>query len=52
MKLETKDKLDTHYKYCLENNKSIEFTIEYLQDTCRVSFDCVVIYLTKIGRLS
>jgi hypothetical protein len=27
------------YDYCDENDKSVEFTLQYLQDAAKVSFD-------------
>lgn len=41
----TKLKLAAVYQLCIEQDKSTEFTIQYLQDTCKVDLDCVLTFL-------
>ena len=43
MKAETK--LDVAYEYCVENDKSTEFMLQYLQDVAGVSLDAVLKYI-------
>ena len=45
MKESTKIKLEEAYQWCDDNDKSTEFMIEYLQDVCNVSLDCVMNFL-------
>jgi hypothetical protein len=46
MKPETRAKLQEAKDWCDENDKSTEFMIQYMQDTCRVDYDCVIRFLT------
>jgi len=48
MKAQTKEKLDRAFEYCQENDKSMEYMIQYMQDYAGVDMDCVVNYLIKI----
>lgn len=47
MKANTKALLDEAYAQCIEQRKSTEYTIQYLQDWANVDLDCVMSYLTK-----
>jgi len=47
MKHITKLKLAAVQQYCEIEEKSTEFMIQYMQDTCKVSYDCVIAYLEK-----
>jgi len=47
MKAKTKNLLKESKQYCDDNDKSIEFMIEYMQDFAGVDYDCVINYLTK-----
>jgi hypothetical protein len=46
------DRLNEAYKYCMEDEKSIEYTIQYMQDVCNVDLDRVIKYLTLNGGFS
>ena len=37
--------LEAGHDYCAKNDKSLEYTIQFLQDTCDASMDEVVNYL-------
>lgn len=45
MKTETRNKLKEAHQYCNDNDKSIEFMLEYMQDFANVDLDCVLNYL-------
>ena len=45
MKAETKQRILEAYNYCAEKDKSMEYTIEYIMDTCKVNLDCVMTFL-------
>lgn len=47
MKAETEKKIREAYDYCAEKDKSTEFTIQYIQDVCKVDLDCVMNWLSK-----
>ena len=47
MKSATKNKLAEAQAFCNKQNKSTEFMIQYMQDSCKVSFECVVKFLTS-----
>ena len=51
MKPITKHKLIQALNFCNENDKSIEFTIQYLQDFANVSLDCATEFYIKQMRL-
>lgn len=50
MKRQTKELLDFTWEYCQEEDKSIEFTLQYMQDTVKVDLDCVLNYITKTNK--
>lgn len=52
MKASTKENLEAQYKWCTDNEKSIEFTLQYLQDTCNVSFDTAVKFIKSKSKYS
>ena len=39
------DKLFEAWAYCDELDKSTEFMLQYMQDTCKVDLDCVLAYM-------
>lgn len=41
----TKLKLAASHQWCDVEDKSTEFMIQFMQDTCKVSHDCVMNYL-------
>lgn len=41
----TKLKLAAAHQHCIVEEKSTEYTIQYLQDICDVDLDCVLAYL-------
>lgn len=45
MKQSTKDLLYEAKIYCRDTNRSLEFTIQYLQDFAEVNLDCVLKFL-------
>ena len=45
MKYITKLKLAAVHQLCDVEDKSTEYMIQYMQDTCKVSHDCVMNYL-------
>lgn len=45
MKYITKLKLAAIHQLCDAEDKSTEFMIQYMQDTCQVDHDCVMNYL-------
>lgn len=45
MKYITKLKLAAIHLYCDVNNKSTEYMIQFMQDSCKVDLDCVMNYL-------
>ena len=47
MKAETKSNLEEAQRFCDDNDKSIEYMIQYMQDFANVDFDCVMNYLEK-----
>ena len=51
MKQETRALLLEALDYCVKEEKSPEFTIQYMQDVASVDFDCVVNFLEKEGLL-
>lgn len=46
MKHITKLKLAAVYFFCEEEEKSTEYMIQFMQDTCKVDHDCVIKFLT------
>lgn len=44
MKYITKLKLAAIHLYCDVNNKSTEYMIQFMQDSCKVDLDCVMNY--------
>jgi len=40
----TKLKLAAVHQICDAEDKSTEYTLQYMQDSCRVSMDCVLVY--------
>lgn len=46
MKYLTKLKLAAVHQWCDAEDKSTEFMIQYMQDTCKVDLDCVMAYLS------
>ena len=47
MKKSTENKLKEAKEYCNENDKSVEFTLQYMQDYANVDLNCVIKFLTK-----
>ena len=47
MKKSTENKLQEAKEYCNENDKSVEFTLQYMQDYANVDLNCVIKFLTK-----
>lgn len=47
MKEETRVKLDLAYQDCKDEDKSSEYTLQYLQDIAGVDFDCALNYFIK-----
>ena len=47
MKKKTKELLDSAWEYCQEEDKSTEFTLQYMQDVAKVDLDCVLNYLEQ-----
>lgn len=47
MKDITKSNLREAQKYCEDNDKSFGFMVQYMQDTCGVSFDCAMKFLRE-----
>ena len=45
MKYITKLKLAAIHLHCDVNNKSTEYMIQFMQDSCKVDLDCVMNYL-------
>ena len=45
MKYITKLKLAAIHSHCDVNNKSTEYMIQFMQDSCKVDLDCVLSYL-------
>ena len=45
MKESTRARLDAGYELTLKEDRSIEYTIQFLQDFAGVNFDCVMNYL-------
>jgi hypothetical protein len=45
MKRQTKLLLKAAQQYCDDNDKSTEFTLQYMQDVAGVDLDCVLRYL-------
>ena len=45
MKDETLKKLNDAYQFCIYNDKSTEFTIQYLMDYASVNLDCVLKFI-------
>lgn len=45
MEIETRNKLLQAWQYCVENNKSTEFMLEYMQDFAGVDLDCVINFI-------
>lgn len=41
----TKLKLAAAHQHCLSEEKSTEYTLQYLQDMCNVDLDCVLAYM-------
>ncbi len=44
----TKLKLAAVHQLCDVENRSTEYMIQYMQDICKVDFDCVISYLSLI----
>lgn len=49
MKQETREKLKAALKICEVEDKSIEYTIQFLQDCTGASHDCVMKFLKTDG---
>lgn len=47
MKKETKAKLLEAYKICENEDRSTEYTIQFMMDFADVDYDCVMNYLLK-----
>ena len=47
MRLNTKKKLIEAINYCENRQKSVEFTIQYMQDYADVDLDCVMKFLKQ-----
>jgi hypothetical protein len=47
MKESTKIILKNAWDYCIEQDKSTEFAIQYMMDTANVSHDCIMNWLYK-----
>lgn len=47
MKDKTRQLLKQALDFCNENDKSTEFTLQYMQDFARVDLDCVIAYIEK-----
>ena len=47
MKKTTFEKLKTVENICNREKRSIEYTIQYMQDYANVDYDCVMAYLYK-----
>lgn len=45
MKYITKLKLAAAHQICEAEDKSTEFTLQYVQDICKVDLDCVLAYM-------
>lgn len=41
----TKLKLAAVHQLCNHENKSTEYMLEFMQDTCKVNLDCVIAYM-------
>jgi hypothetical protein len=50
MKAGTKRKLFEAWQYCDDNDKSIEFMLQYMQDFAGVDLDCVINFLENTKR--
>lgn len=48
MKAKTKQLLTEAFQYCVDNDKSTEFMLQYMQDTANVSLDCVTSFIIKL----
>lgn len=48
MKTQTKNLLSESFQYCIDNDKSTEFMLQYMQDTANVSLDCVTSFIIKL----
>lgn len=48
MKPQTKQRLTEAFQYCIDNDKSTEFMLQYMQDTANVSLDCVTSFIIKL----
>lgn len=46
MKKETKLKIAAAHQHCEVMDKSTEYTLQFIQDTCNVSLDAVVSYMS------
>lgn len=44
-KQETKELLETAYEYCIDEDKSEAFMLEYVQDVAGVDLDCVLKFI-------
>jgi glutathionylspermidine synthase len=45
MKLETRQNLQAVYIQCMEEDRSIEYTIQLMQDMVKVNHECVMNFL-------
>lgn len=50
MTKETKDLLTEAYNYCIENEKSSEFMLEYMQDFANVDLDTVLDFIKNLWK--
>lgn len=48
-KYELDARLQSAYDDCMEEERSIEYTLQYLQDMCNVSFDVALNFIKKQG---
>jgi hypothetical protein len=47
MKKKTKEKLKIAFEICEEEERSIEYTLQFLQDYANVDFDCALNFLER-----
>lgn len=50
MKQKTKESLEEAYNYCLDQDKSMEYTLQYCQDVTKVDLDCVLSFIEKLQK--
>ncbi len=48
MKQETRTKLLEAFEYCMDEEKSMEFTLQYMQDFASVDLDCVMNFIEEL----